>query len=118
MKRVIETYDALYHCVDRDEKDHKIKARARLFLDAMMDWPSFNQESIAVFISELKNYFGTPLTADAINNKKIRMYVDHVGWKHEAGSSIAAMIEMSTRFFQESDFDKIVLNILNYYEEE
>nr|WP_262922137.1 hypothetical protein [Aquimarina acroporae] len=39
-------------------------------------------------------------------------------WNLEAGSSIAELIDISTRFGNESDFDKILNNILNHYNKE
>lgn len=106
----ITTNSELEDLVDFDRENHKLKEIAVLFLAAMNDWPTFNQTEIHDFIKELKEYFGTPLTVEKINGKKLNM---KEAWKHEAGSSIAEMISISA----EKDFDKIVEGILNYYQQ-
>jgi hypothetical protein len=78
----------------------------------MNDWPTFDQKEIGEFIKELKDYFGTPLTIEKITAKK---FDGKNAWQIEAGSSIADLIDISTRFCNQSDFDKIVDNFLNYY---
>ena len=106
------TYSNLYDLVGIDIKDHKQKDIATLFLNAMNDWPTFNQKDIADFIKELKEYFGTLLTIEKITAKK---FDGQNAWQVEAGSSIADLIDISTKFCNQSDFDKIVESILSYY---
>jgi len=118
MDRAITIFGTLYNLVELDESIHKVKDLAHLFLNAMNDWPTYNQKNIADFVRELKEYFGSPLTVEKIDSKKLNTNEELVGWRHEAGSAIAEMIEMSTQFCRESDFDKILQNILNYYGEE
>ncbi len=101
--------------VDIDTKDHKLKDIATLFLNAMNDWPTFNQKEIADFIKELKEYFGSPLTIEKIETPKFN---GQNAWQIEAGSSIAELIDTSTRFCNQSDFDKIIDSFLNYYNTE
>lgn len=115
MQDKIETYSTLYNLVDIDKKEHKLKELAELFLNAMTDWPTFNQTEIVNFTSELKDYFGTPLTIEKIVNKQFN---GSNAWQIESGSSIADLIDISTKFCNESNFDNIVANILNYYEQE
>jgi len=112
MDHKIITYSTLYDLVDIDSKDHKLKDIATLFLSAMLDWPTLNQNEIANFVKELKDYFGTPLTIEKITKKK---FDGQNAWQLEAGSSIAALIDISIKFFNQSDFDKIVDSLLNYY---
>ena len=112
MDNKITTYLTLYNWVDIDKQDHLQKDIATLFLNAMNDWPAFNQKVIADFIKELKDYFGTPLTIAKISEKK---FDGQNAWHVEAGSSIADLIDISTRFCNQSDFDKIVDSFLNYY---
>lgn len=112
MDNKITTYTTLYDLVDIDAKDHKQKDIATLFLDAMNDWPTYNQKEIADFIRELKDYFGTPLTIEKISAKK---FDGQNAWQIEAGSSIADLIDISTKFCNQSDFDKIIENFLKYY---
>lgn len=112
MDNKITTYSTLWNLVDIDKKDHKLKDIATLFLNAMNDWPAFNQKEINNFIKELKVYFGTPLTIEKITAKE---FDGQNSWQIEAGSSIVDLIDISTRFCNQSDFDKIVGSFLNYY---
>jgi len=111
----IETYDTLWSLVDLDAEEHKVKDLATLFLNAMNDWPTMNQTLIAEFIGELKTFFGTPLTIEKLSANKFN---GQNAWQLEAGSSIAELIDLSTRFCNESNFDKITNNILNHYNKE
>lgn len=106
------TYSSLYHLVEIDTKDHKLKEISTLFLNAMKDWPTFQQKEIADFVKELKDYFGTPITIEKISEK---VFDGKNAWQMEAGSSIAELIDISIRFYSQPDFDKIVESILNYY---
>ena len=96
--------------VDIDKVDHKLKDIAQLFLNAATDWDTFNQTDILDFVKELKQYFGSPLTKEKINDKPLDR-----AWRHEAGSSIFQMIDLSEMFYSQSDFDKILSDILFYY---
>ena len=115
MDNTITTSSTLQNLVDIDTKDHKQKDIATLFLNAMNDWDTYNQTEIADFIIELKQYFGTPLTFDKIAKWK---FDGHNAWKITSGSSIAELINISSRFCNQSDFDKIVEGFLNYYIQE
>jgi predicted acetyltransferase len=115
MDNTITTYSTLLNLVDIDIKDHKQKDIATLFLNAMKDWDTYNQTEIADFINELKKYFGTPLTIDNITKKKLD---EQNAWKLEAGSSIINLIDISLKFFNQSNFDKIVEDLLSYYNQE
>ena len=112
MDNKIETYDTLWSLIDLDTAEHKAKNIATLFLNAMNDWPTMNQTLISDFIRELKAYFGTPLTIEKLDAKKFN---GQNAWQLEAGSSIADLIDISTKFCNESEFDKIMDNILDYY---
>lgn len=112
MDNKIKAYDTLWSLVDLDNADHKVKDIATLFLEAMNDWPTINQTSILDFIEELKAYFGTPLTIKKLDAKKFN---GQNAWELEAGSSIADLIDISIKFYNESDFDNIINNILDYY---
>lgn len=111
----IETYNTLWSLVDLDAENHKVKDIATLFLNAMNDWPTMNQTLISDFIHELKNYFGEPLTIEKLDSNKFN---GQNAWQLEAGSAIADLIDISTQFCNESEFDKIIDNILNYYNKE
>src|SRR5690554_4582358 len=115
MDNKITTYATFWNLVDIDQKDHKLKNIATLFLNAMNDWPTYNQTDIQDFINELKAYFGTPLTIEKIDKKKSD---GQNAWQVEAGSSIAELIDTSTRFYNQSDFDKIIDTVLSYYNDE
>lgn len=117
MKNKIATYSELYDLVELDTSENKLKQIAELFLIAMNDWPTFNQTKIVEFIKELKEYFGSPITLEKIDYKKLIINNDIDVWKKESGSSIAEVIELSKIFFKETDFDKIISNILNYYDD-
>ena len=111
----IETIDDLQKAVDNDTGHHRTKNLAELFLNAMTDWPTFDQKKIADFVKELKDFFGHPLTLDKIDSKKLSLTVEHDAWRHEAGSSIAEMIDLSKRLDNENDFDKIIRRLLDHY---
>ena len=115
MDTKITTYSTLWNLVDLDRKDHKIKDIATLLLTAMNDWKRTETKNISKFITDLKIYFGNLLTIEGITAKK---FDGNNAWDIEAGSSIAEFIDISTRFCNQSDFDKIIDNILNYYNDE
>lgn len=81
----------------------------------MNDWPTYNQTNIQEFINELKAYFGMPLTIEKID---IRKFDGQNAWQAEAGSSIAELIDASTRFYNQTDFDKIIDSVLSFYNDE
>lgn len=111
----IETYSTLWSLVDIDQTDHKLKDIATLFLNAMNDWPTQDQHKIVDFVKELKEYFGSSLTIEKIDARK---FTGQNAWNVEAGSSIAELIDTSTRFCNESNFDNILKNIIDFYEQE
>ncbi|UOK42206.1 MULTISPECIES: hypothetical protein [Flavobacterium] len=110
----IETYFELEDLIESDNSNHKLKDIAELFLTAMNDWPTYNQVRIDEFINELKEHFGEPLSIEKIKAKKLKMDTQN-SWRHESGSSICEMIELSKLHYGEMDFDKIIANILDYY---
>ncbi len=81
----------------------------------MNDWPTFNRTNIQSFIKELKDFFGSPLLIENIDRKKTDFKSGQSVWYNEAGSSIAEMFETSKTYYDETDFDKIVDSIINYY---
>ncbi|WP_166437109.1 EF-Tu C-terminal domain-related protein [Niastella caeni] len=99
--------------INIDKADHKRKDIAQLFLNAATDWDTFNQTDISDFVKELKLHFGSPLTKEKITNKPL----DNA-WRHEAGSSIFQMLDLSERFYLQSDFDKILSDVLFHYEQQ
>jgi hypothetical protein len=118
MDNKITTYSTLCNLVDIDQKDHKLKDIATLFINAMNDWPTYNQTDIQEFIKELKAYFGSPLTIEKIDNKKLDLKDELSPWRHEAGSAIAELIDTSTKFSNQSDFDNIIDSVLSFYNDE
>ncbi|MCC7521798.1 MAG: hypothetical protein IT220_09210 [Flavobacteriaceae bacterium] len=112
MDNKISTYSTLWCLVDIDDKEHSLKTFATLFLDAMNDWKLTRRENIYAFITDLKEYFGNPLTVNKISEKK---YDGTNTWELEAGSSIAELISISTNLDKQNDFDKIVEKFINYY---
>lgn len=110
----ILTINDLRKTIDDDSNNHRIKELAELFWTAMNDWPTLNQINIQDFINELYDYFGFPLTIDKINAKQLDLENDINTWRHESGSSISEIIDISTRFEHEPDFEKIIDKILNY----
>jgi hypothetical protein len=113
-EELITTCCTLERLVDLDTRDHKIKDIAILLLAAMNDWKPC-KENISEFTNDLKQYFGTPLTINSISNRK---FDGQNAWKMEAGGSIINLIEISTKFLNESEFDKIIENVLNHYNQE
>jgi hypothetical protein len=110
----ILTINHLRETIDNDSNNHRIKELSELFWTAMNDWPTQNQTNIQDFITELYDYFGFPLTIDKINSKKLDLGNDMNVWRHESGSLIAEIIDISARFENESDFDTILNQIINY----
>lgn len=110
----IITYSKLLGFVEVDQIDHEIKELAILFLTAMNNWPTQNQDKIGDFVTELKTYFGFPLTIQKIEEKTFN---GQNAWQLEAGSSIKELIRMSEKFFNTSNFDQIVRIILDFYTE-
>ena len=113
----VKTYSTLYNLVEADENEHELKKLAILFLEAMNDWPAFNHDYISEYLQELKDYFGFPITLEKIDSKN-KVFDGKNGWKIESGSSIAEMIEFSKLHFNEIEFEVIIQNILNYYNNE
>lgn len=108
------TYEDFRDAVRKDKLDHPVKALASLFLAAMIDWPV--TLSIDAFIQELKAFFGEPLTIDDFKNKAFSYEKKHDLWRFEARASIVMMLELSLKSQGESDFDKVVESILEYYQ--
>ncbi|MEO7213121.1 hypothetical protein [Mucilaginibacter sp.] len=111
----IETNSALENLVNLDLENHKLKDIAVLFLKAMNDWPTPNQYIIADFVTEFKGYFGSPLSIKKIDSKG---FDGQNAWQLEAGGSITEAIDISSKFCNENDFDNILKNILDFYEQE
>lgn len=111
----IETYSTLWNLIDIDRSDHKLKDIATLFLEAMNDWPTQGQIKISDFVDELKQYFGSPLTVEKINGI---IFTGENAWHVETGTSIVELIDNSTRYCNESNFDNILKNILDFYGQE
>ncbi len=99
--------------VDIDKAEHKLKDIAQLFLNAATDWDTFTQTDISDFVKELKQYFGSPLTKEKITDKPL----DNA-WRQEAGSSIFQMLNLSESFCNQCEFDKILNDVLSYYEQQ
>lgn len=114
MDSEIKTYTTLWNLVNSDESEHKMKDLANLFLVAMNDWPTYNQELISEFLNELTEFYGIPICLETIDSR-IRTFEGIDAWKIESGSSIAEMIEFSKIYFNEIKFDKIIQNLLNHY---
>ena len=108
----IKTYNTLWNLVDLDPIEHKIKDFAKLLLQSANDWPTLNQTAIIDFVKEFKTYFGEPITLNKIKTKK---FDGNNTWQLEAASSIREMLTLSHRIDEELDFDRIINNILNYY---
>ena len=115
MKNRITTKLELYNLVELDTTSNKIKQIAELFLTAMNNWPTYNQNEITDFIKEAKDYFGAPLTLEKIDIKNRNKIGEGNFWRIESGSSIAEMIELSKLYFNEPDFEKMVSDVLIYY---
>ncbi len=98
-----------------DQTDHKLKDITTLFLNAMSEWTTQDQSKIPEFIYELKQYFGSPLTVENIDARKLN---GQNAWQVEAGSTIVQIIDASTKFYNESNFDNIIKNIFDFYEQE
>jgi hypothetical protein len=115
MDKYILTYSTLWNLVNLDTIDHKQKDIAQLFLDVIRDWKRTDVTNISEFIKDLKVYFGTPLTKGKLDSKK---FDGQNAWDIEAGSSLSELINLSTKYYDEADFDKMIGNILKYYEQE
>jgi hypothetical protein len=110
----IEEVSILQNKVQADSSNTPIKVIASLFLEAMNDWPTKDQNKIAEFVEELKEYYGFPLTKEKITAKEFN---GDNAWQIEAGSSIVQLIDVAQNNFGYQDFDNIVNGILKHYEE-
>jgi Elongation factor Tu C-terminal domain len=117
MEQKINSVENLQILIDIDTNDHQLKVIAKHFVSAMTDWPTSFQTNISEFLLEVKKYFGTPLTIDKIENKPLDTSNQN-SWRHESGSSICEMFKLADKFYNEKSFDKIIEDILNYYETE
>lgn len=108
------TLDVLRTAVRNDREDHPIKKLAELLIMALNDWP---RESLDVeaTIEDMKAWFGTPLTVANLKSPPLTFSMQYNSWRLEAGASVIEMIELSAKLENESDFDKIVARVLNYY---
>ncbi len=113
----LTTIHQLENLIAIDPAGHPIKQMASLFVRAMYDWDTEGQISIAEFIEETKDFFGTPLTPDKIHSKPVNLS-DNSAWKYEAGSSLVEMIRLSQKVDQQSDFDQIIEDIITYYQKQ
>src|SRR4051812_45003281 len=112
MNQII-TIAELSELIEADSKDHKLKDIAVLFLKASNEWPRRRPLiNIADFINTMKAYFGDPLTIAKISRTEFNSF--NAG-NLEAGSSIVKMIKLSADHYNESNFDKILEMILEYY---
>lgn len=110
----MQSYE-LEEAISKDGEEHNIKKMAKLLINAVNDWPTFNQTRIESFVEELKDYYGYPITPERIHNKKVNLDENQNAYPQEAGESILEKIKISARFENESDFEKIVKRILVHY---
>lgn len=110
----ILTLDALRNAVRNDTQHHNIKKLAELLVMALNDWPRDMLE-IEDTINEMKAYFGEPMTVERLKSKRFDYSMPYNSWRLEAGASLWQMLELSDKLENESDFDKIVARILDYY---
>ena len=111
----VRTYSTLKNLVEIDKSNNKQREIAELFLKAMNDWDTINLNVIEEFIIDLEIYFGKPLTIEKILKKK---FDGQNAWKVESGSYISNLIELSSQYYNQPQFDKIVESFLNFYNEE
>ncbi len=114
---VILTFDNLRDAVDNDPDNNPTKELAELFLTAMYEWPSIKEDKIDEFVKQLKMFFGDPLTKDKITTKVIDLSIQYNAWRYEAGSSILELLQLSEKYVNQFDFDKIVNHLVNYYKD-
>lgn len=108
------TLEALRDAVRNDTRHHHLKKLAELLVMALNDWPRDMLE-IEDTIKEMKAYFGEPMTVERLKSKRFDYSMPFNSWRLEAGASLWQMLELSAKLEQESDFDKIVARILDYY---
>ncbi len=108
------TLEALRNAVRNDTGNHPIKKLAELLVMALNDWPRDMLE-IEDTIKEMKAYFGEPMTVERLKSKRFDYSMQFNSWRLEAGASLWQMLELSAKLENESDFDKIVVRILDYY---
>lgn len=108
------------HLIAIEEADHALKEIARLFVDAMVNWPTDNRVHIGRCVQEFKAYFGDPFTFD--QDGRIRVVEGATSadwaWRGEAGAALTQMIGLAAREYQISDVDTIVARVLDHYEQQ
>jgi hypothetical protein len=113
----ITSSNILYNLVQLDQADHLHRQMASLFLQAMQDWPTPNQNRIDAFLAEATNYFGSPISEDKLKHAPLFDSKNSV-WKAEAGSSLLAMLRLSKNHDRPDSLEKICDQMFAYYERE
>lgn len=107
--------EALRDAVRNDTGNHSIKKLAELLIMALNDWPRETLK-IDATIEEMKAYFGEPMTVERLKSKRFDYSMPYNSWRLEAGASLWQMLELSAKVENETDFDKVVARILDYYD--
>ena len=115
MKGGLETYDTLWSLVDLDTTDHLVKELAKLFLQAMQDWPTRNSNDISAYVSQLKQFFGEPLNQERIESKPINTLTL---WQIESAGSLVQMLTLAYKYDGPVNLDEVVDRILLHYNKE
>lgn len=111
----IKTSIELSKCVSNDIENHPLKNLTDLFLSAMNDWPTIKDDLINEFIMDLKSFYSEKITIESIRSKKINFDEEFNSWRAESGYHIIELLKESNKSINETDFDLIVDQILNYY---
>ncbi|MCW2259185.1 MULTISPECIES: DNA translocase FtsK [Sphingobacterium] len=111
----LENIDQLTNLIEADSNEHALKEIATLFVSAMNDWPSQNQTNINEYIEELHNYFGTPITKDAILSKTTSDSSEDL-WRKESAASLLELLDIAEKQYQEEDLKQLIQTIVKYYQ--
>ncbi|MEN5197558.1 DNA translocase FtsK [Sphingobacterium faecium] len=111
----LENIEQLKNLIEADPNEHALKEIATLFVNAMNDWPTQNQTNINEYIEELYNYFGNPITKDAILSKTTSDSSED-SWRKESAASLLELLDIAEKQNQEEDLEQLIQTIVKYYQ--
>ncbi|WP_293925683.1 FtsK/SpoIIIE domain-containing protein [Sphingobacterium sp. UBA6320] len=111
----LENIEQLKNLIEADSNEHALKEIATLFVSAMNDWPCQNQTNINEYIEELHNYFGTPITKDAILSTTTSDSSEDL-WRKESAASLLELLDIAEKQYQEKDLEQLIQTIVKYYQ--
>ena len=111
----IKTINELEELVLADNGNHSLKNLAELLLLAINDWHVISENKIENFITEFKKFYSNEITIENLSSKKINFNKNSNSWRAESGTYIIELLQQAQMKLNETNFDKIITEILKYY---